>query len=74
MQYYSVDSQDGDYTILENTETHKTHQVKTSKLPPFVSSGDILKKSGLKYEFDLKRTNEEKNLIKNFVRNFFVLN
>lgn len=73
MKFYSVDSQDGNYTILENTKTHKTLQVKTSKLPPFVTSGDILRKSGFKFEFDLQKTNEERNLIRNFVRNFFVL-
>lgn len=71
MQYFSVDRQEGKYTILENTYTHKTYEVKTSKLPPFLNDGDILKKSGFNYEFDLQKTNEQKSKIKKQMENLF---
>ena len=69
MQYFSVDRQEGKYTILQNTYTHKIYEVKTSKLPPFLNDGDILKKSGFNYEFDLQKTNEIKSKMKNLIKN-----
>lgn len=69
MQYFSVDRQEGKYTILQNTYTHKIYEVKTSKLPPFLNDGDILKKSGFNYEFDLQKTNEIKSKMKNLMKN-----
>lgn len=64
MRYFAVDRKEGKYTILENPYTQKTHKVKTSSLPPFISDGDIVKKAGFHYEFDLQKTNEMKSNIK----------
>lgn len=58
MKYFSVDRQEGDYTILQNILTKKIFEVKTSKLPPFLNDGDILKKIGFNYEFDFQKTKE----------------
>lgn len=69
MQYFSVDRQEGKYTILQNTYNHKIYEVKTSKLPPFLNDGDILKKSGFNYEFDLQKTNEIKSKMKSLMKN-----
>lgn len=71
MQYFSVDRQEGQYTILQNTYTHKIYEVKTSKLPPFLNDGDILKKSGFNYEFDLQKTNEHKAKIEKSIKKLF---
>lgn len=71
MQYFVVDRKEGDYTILENRQTHKTYEVKTSKLPPFLNDGDILKKTGFRYEFDLQKTNQLKQEIKKQFNNLF---
>lgn len=71
MQYFSVDRQEGNFTILQNTYTHKKYEIKTSKLPPFLNDGDILKKSGFNYEFDLSKTNELKSKMKNKMENLF---
>lgn len=77
MKYYAVDRIEGDYAILENTYTHKTCEVKTSKLPPFLDDGDVLKKSGLTYEFDFHKTNElkkEVKEVKEYINSYFILN
>lgn len=71
MQYFIVDRQEGEYTILQNKQTNKIYEIKTSKLPPFLNDGDILKKSGFKYEFDLQKTNELKQEIKNKMNKLF---
>ena len=60
MKYYAVDRTEGDYTILQNMFNHKIYEVKTSKLPPFLEDGDILKKEGLYYEFDFHKTSQLK--------------
>lgn len=65
MKYFSVDRKEGIYTILQNTQTHKLYEVKSSKLPPFLKDGDIVKKVGFNsYEFDLTKTNEFKDEFK----------
>lgn len=77
MKYYAVDRIEGDYAILENTYTHKMYEVKTSKLPPFLSDGDILKKSGLIYEFDYQKTNATKRELqetKEYINSYFIIN
>lgn len=56
MKYFSVDRKEGQYTILQNTVTKKMYEIKTSKLPPFLNDGDILKKIGFNYEFDYQKT------------------
>ncbi len=71
MQYFVVDRKEGDYTILQNRQTHKTFEVKTTKLPPFLNDGDVLKKSGFNYEFDLSKTNELKQNISNKMNTLF---
>ena len=58
MKYFSVDRKEGQYTILQNTVTKKMYEIKTSKLPPFLNDGDILKKIGFNYEFDFQKTRE----------------
>lgn len=60
MKLFSVDKREGNYTILRNTDTQKIYEVKTSKLPPFLNNGDIIKKVGFSYEFDFQKTNELK--------------
>lgn len=60
MKYYTVNKIEGNYATLQNIYTHKISEIKTSKLPPFLSDGDILKKSGLTYEFDFQKTTEIK--------------
>ena len=60
MKFFSVDKRKGPYTILINTNNSKTIEVETSKLPPFLNSGDIIKKIGSNYEFDFKKTRELK--------------
>ena len=35
MKYFAVDRTEGKYTILQETQTHKIYEVKSSKLPPF---------------------------------------
>ena len=42
MKYFAVDRKEGIYTILENTQTHKLYEVKSSQLPPFLKDGDIV--------------------------------
>ncbi len=71
MRYFAVDRKEGIYTILENPYTQKTHKVKTSSLPPFISDGDIVRKTGFHYEFDLQKTNELKSQIKNKMNELF---
>ena len=58
MKFFLVDKRQGQYTILKNTATQKTYEVKSSKLPPFLNNGDIIKKVGFKYEFDFQKTKE----------------
>lgn len=58
MKFFSVAKREGQYTILKNTDTQKTYEVKSSKLPPFLNNGDIIKKVGFTYEFDFQRTKE----------------
>lgn len=73
MKYFAVDRKEGVYTILENTQTHKLYEVKSSQLPPFLKDGDIVKKVGFNnYEFDLTKTNEAKNKIQETYKNLFV--
>ncbi len=60
IQYYVVDRQEGNFTILENRQTHKMFEVKTCTLPPFLKDGDVLKKCGKNFEFDIVKTNELK--------------
>ncbi len=71
MRYFAVDRKEGIYTILENPYTQKTHKVKTSSLPPFISDGDIVRKAGFHYEFDLQKTNEMKSQIRNKMNGLF---
>ena len=71
MRYFAVDRKEGIYTILENPYTQRTHKVKTSSLPPFISDGDIVRKTGFHYEFDLQKTNELKSQIKNKMNELF---
>lgn len=73
MKYFAVDRKEGIYTILENTQTHKLYEVKSSQLPPFLKDGDIVKKVGFSnYEFDLAKTNEAKNKVKENYKNLFI--
>lgn len=73
MKYFAVDRTEGKYTILQDTQTHKLHEVKSSKLPPFLKDGDIVKKIGFNtYEFDFFKTNEAKNQIKETYNNLFL--
>lgn len=58
MTFFTVTKREGQYTILKNTNTQKTYEVKSSKLPPFLNNGDIIKKIGFTYEFDFKKTKE----------------
>mgnify|MGYP001026098145 FL=1 len=73
MKYFAVDRKEGKYTILQDTQTHKLYEVKSSKLPPFLKDGDIVKKIGFNtYEFDFFKTNETKNQIKETYNNIFL--
>ena len=58
MKFFSVDKRNGSYTILKDTNSQKTFEIKSSKLPPFLDNGDIVKKVGLNYEFDFQKTRE----------------
>ena len=58
MKFFSVDRRNGNYTILKDTNSQKTFEIKSSKLPPFLDNGDIVKKVGLNYEFDFQKTRE----------------
>ena len=60
MKFFSVSKRNGPYTVLKNTNTQKTYEVKSSKLPPFLNTGDIIKKVGFTYEFDFQKTKELK--------------
>lgn len=60
MKFFSVDKRNGPYTILKSTDNSKTFEVETSKLPPFLDNGDIIKKVGFNYEFDFQKTKELK--------------
>ncbi len=71
MQYFVVDRQEGIYTILENSQTHKNYEIKTAKLPPFLNDGDVVKKIGFRYEFDLQKTNELKREMKDKMNALF---
>lgn len=71
MKFFAVDRKEGNYTILEDPTTKSTHRVKTSSLPPFISDGDIVRKAWFHYEFDLQKTNEMKNRIKNQMNGIF---
>lgn len=73
MKYFAVDRTEGKYTILQETQTHKIYEVKSSKLPPFLKDGDIVKKIGFNtYEFDFAKTNEIKNQVKEVYNNLFL--
>ncbi len=63
MKFFSVDKRNGQYTVLINTNNSKTVEVETAKLPPFLNSGDIIKKIGSNYEFDFKKTRELKEVL-----------
>ena len=71
MRFFLFFITEGDYTILENPYTQKTHKVRTSSLPPFISDGDIVRKAGFHYEFDLQKTNEMKNKTKTQMNELF---
>lgn len=64
MKFFAVDRKEGKYTILENPDNKRTFKVRTSSLPPFISDGDIVRRSGFHYEFDLQKTNEMSQKIK----------
>jgi len=73
MKYFAVDITEGKYTILQETQTHKIYEVKSSKLPPFLKDGDIVRKIGFStYEFDFAKTNETKNQVKEVYNNLFL--
>ncbi len=75
MRYFAVDRKEGKYTILQNTETHKIYEVKSSKLPPFLKDGDIVKKVGFNsYEFDLMKTNEIKDQVQSMHKKLITVN
>ena len=73
MKYFAVDRTEGKYTILQETQTHKIYEVKSSKLPPFLKDGDIVRKIGFNtYEFDFAKTNETKSQVKEVYNNLFL--
>ncbi len=71
MQYFVVDRSEGNFTILENLYTHQRLDINTSELPPFLNDGDVLKKSGKNYEFNLQKTNELKKNISEKMNQLF---
>ena len=73
MKYFAVDRTEGKYTIRQETQTHKIYEVKSSKLPPFLKDGDIVRKIGFNtYEFDFAKTNETKSQVKEVYNNLFL--
>lgn len=63
-----IDRFEGEYAVVEDTETEKTRDIKKSLINESAKEGDVLIFSGEKYFTDKKATDARRKEIRDFMR------